>query len=196
MEPLPTYRIVLPIIAVAGLTIFCVIRNVPRFRAMLLGIGVFSAYGILQDQVSARLCPEYFTDMHPPIPGLTDPTLMGIAWGFLAAWWGGALVGYIAGMVATSGPRHPPLPVRALVRPLLVTVLVVALVTTLAGVSAWRHVELFDVRFETWVSHVVPPGRQRNAFVVASYHFVAYGASVISGVTLCVWVGFRRAGRV
>jgi hypothetical protein len=192
---LPTYRIVLPVVVVTGLTIFCVVRNIPRFRAMLLGIVVFSAYGILQDQVSARLCPEYFTAFHPPIPGLTDPTLMGITWGCLGSWWGGALVGYIAGTIATSGTKHPPLPVRSLVLPMLVTALAVAVVPTLAGVSVWRHVELFDVKFDTWVSHVVPPERQRNAFVVASYHLVAYGASVMSGVVMCVWVGFRRAGR-
>jgi hypothetical protein len=186
----------LPVVVVAGLTVFSYLRTVPRFRAMLLGIAVFSAYGILQDQVSARLCPEYFTAMHPPIPGLTDPTLLGIAWGFLGSWWGGALVGYISGMVDTSGTKHPPMPVRSLIKPMLVTVLVVAVVTALAGVSAGRHVELFDVRFDTWVDHVIPAERQRNAFVVASYHFVAYGASVKSGIVMCVWVGFRRAGRV
>src|SRR5262249_28697462 len=114
---------------------------------MLLGIGVMSGYAILQDQVSARLCPEYFTVLHNPIPGLTDPTLLGVAWGFLGAWWGGALMGYFAGIAATAG-RKPPLGPRELVRPMLVLVLAIGTATAMTGVSVWHHAEMFEVRLD------------------------------------------------
>jgi hypothetical protein len=34
-------------------------------------------YGILHDQVTARICVEYFTIGHPPVFGTESPTLLG-----------------------------------------------------------------------------------------------------------------------
>jgi hypothetical protein len=89
MEPLPWYRIAAAPFAVAVLAVFALLSKNPRLRSSLLGAGMLTCYGMLQDQVSARLCPEYFTVLHQPIPGLTDPTLIGLAWGFLGAAGGG-----------------------------------------------------------------------------------------------------------
>src|SRR4051812_28725445 len=103
MQPLETHRIVLPVAACLVLAVLAL--RVPRYRFALMGFGAIVGYAILQDQVSARLCPEYFTVYHQPIPGVTDPTLLGICWGFLGGWWGGVVVGYVAGLLATLGPR-------------------------------------------------------------------------------------------
>lgn len=50
-------------------------------------------YGIIHDQITARICVEYFTIGHPPIIGTDDPTLLGIDWGILATWWVGLILG-------------------------------------------------------------------------------------------------------
>ena len=89
MTPLGWHQIALPVVMCMVLAV--VAGRVPRYRFALMGLVVLVGYAMLQDQVSARLCPEYFTVLHPPIPGLTDPTLLGISWGFLGAWWGGVL---------------------------------------------------------------------------------------------------------
>lgn len=193
MEPLEWYRIAAPVGFVAGLVGLCVARDIPRFRAMLLGIGVLVGYAVAQDQVSARLCPEYFTVFHNPIPGVTDPTLLGVAWGFLGAWWGGAALGYAAGIAATAG-THPPLPVRELVRPMLVLVAGVGFVTGVCGLTAYRHAEFFAIRLDPFFDSV-PPDRQRWLFVVACYHLAAYATAAVGSVVLCVWVGRERARR-
>ena len=192
MEPLPLYRLLAPAAFVAGLAVVGLVRpDLARFRAMLLGIAAMTGYGMAQDQVSARLCPEYFTRLHPPIPGVTDPTLLGIAWGFLGAWWGGALLGYFAGIAATIGPR-PPVPVRELVRPMLVLVVVVAGVAALTGVAVAVHADLLGVALGPGMAAAVPPGRHRALFVVACLHFAAYASAAVGSVGLCVWVGVSR----
>lgn len=61
-------------------------------------------YGILHDQVTARVCVEYFTIGHPSIFGTEDPTLLGIGWGILATWWAGPLLGVPPALAARWGP--------------------------------------------------------------------------------------------
>ena len=41
-------------------------------------------YGIVHDQITARVCVEYFTIGHPPVFSTNDPTLLGIGWGIIA----------------------------------------------------------------------------------------------------------------
>jgi hypothetical protein len=50
----------------------------------IIGLCILSAvaYGIVHDQISARICVEYFTIGHPPIFDTDDSTLLGIGWGF------------------------------------------------------------------------------------------------------------------
>ena len=60
-------------------------------------------YGIVHDQVTARLCVEYFTIGHPPIFNTDDPTLLALGWGVLATWWAGLLLGVPAVIAARSG---------------------------------------------------------------------------------------------
>ena len=200
MDPLPWYKIALPFALVGGLAVYCRVRANVRARLMLLGAAVLSGYGMLQDQVSARLCPEYFTVLHNPIPGVSDPTLLGLLWGFLAGAPGGLLLGYSAGLAATLGP-HPAWGVRRLVGPMLVLAAAVGFVTAVCGLSVARHLDLFGLRVDTIPG--VPPERQPAAFVVACYHLTAYAGWVAGSVALCVWVGVNRgrsldgrAGRV
>jgi hypothetical protein len=151
-------------------------------------------YAMLQDQISVRLCPEYFTVVHPPIPGLTDPTLLGISWGFLGAWWGGAVLGYVAGLLATLGPR-PQLTPRELVRPLLLLVGALAFVTGITGASVWYYTEVLGVSLDAGMTGLVPPARHRGLLTVACYHLVAYATAAAGGVVVCAWVWAERRKR-
>lgn len=191
MAPLTWPQMVLPVVVCAMVAVVAV--RVPRYRFAVYGFVAIVGYAVLQDQISARLCPEYFTVLHPPIPNLTDPTLLGICWGFLGGWWGGIVLGYAAGLVATLGSR-PPLAPRDVVKPLGVLVCAVAVVTALTGVSVWRHAEMMGVLLPG-LDGVVPPERQRAAFVVACYHLVAYASATLGGVVLCAWLRAERRKR-
>ena len=60
-------------------------------------------YGILHDQVTARICVEYFTIGHPPVFDTSDPTLLAIGWGIIVPdWWVGLLLGIPLAIVAQS----------------------------------------------------------------------------------------------
>jgi hypothetical protein len=155
---------------------------------------MLAEYGMAQDQISARLCPEYFTALHNPIPGLTDPTLLGLAWGFLGAAPGGIAMGYAAGLAATVG-RRPPMAVRELVRPMLVLLAAVATVTAITGISAHRHAEMFAIRLDSFADRLVPVERHRSLFVVACYHLAAYASAIIGSIVMCVWIGAERNRR-
>lgn len=192
MEPLAWYKIAAPVAFVVGLAVLCVVKNAPRFRAMLLGIGMLSGYAAVQDQVSARLCPEYFTHFHNPIPGLTDPTLTGITWGFLGSWWGGAMFGYFAGIAATVGKR-PPLRVRQLILPMGVTVLAVAGVTALTGGAVALYANQLNVEVDRYMAGPVPAERRRELLVVCCYHLAAYVSAVVASVVCVVWVARSRS---
>ena len=51
------------------------------------------SYGIAHDQVTARVCVEYFTVGHPTMFDTDDPTRLGLGWGIIATWWVGLLLG-------------------------------------------------------------------------------------------------------
>src|SRR5437899_8227771 len=84
------------------------------------------AYGIVHDQVTARVCVEYFTVGHPPVFGTDDPTLLGLGWGIIATWWVGALLGVPLAVVARAGSR-PKRSVGSLVPPVATLLSVMAL---------------------------------------------------------------------
>lgn len=194
MEPIKWYQIALPIVVCVATAVVAI--RVPRYRFALYGFLAITGYAMLQDQVSARLCPEYFTVLHPPIPNLTDPTLLGISWGFIGGWWGGIVLGYVAGLVATLGPR-PKLQPREIVRPLLVLVSALAVLTALSGFTVWHHANLLGVSLDAGMNGLVPPERHRAVLVVACYHFTAYATATLGGFVLCgwVWAERRRRGR-
>jgi hypothetical protein len=192
MEPLPWYRFAAPIVFVVMLSGVCLWRNMPRFRAMLLGIVLLSGYAMLQDQVSARLCPEYFTVLHNPINGLTNPTLLGITWGFLGSWWGGALLGYGAGLASTLG-RNPPMTVKQLLKPMLCVIAFVTACTAFTGISVAMNADGFSISINVLSIEAIPIQRRTMAFIVATYHLVAYASSVVGSVVCIVWIANNRA---
>jgi hypothetical protein len=193
MEPLSWYKIAAPGAACLLMFAFAAAGN-SRFRFATLGAIAAISYGTIQDQVSVRLCPEYFTLFHSPIPGLTDPTLLGIAWGFLGTWWAGVFLGYGAGVIATVGnlPKLSPLEI---VRPLLLLMLGIAAVVIVTGLSVWRHAVMFGVTIESGLKMMLPPERHQDLLIVACYHFVGYVAAFGGGFVLWVWIWRDRVKR-
>lgn len=163
----------------------------PTLRIVCLTILAMVGYGIAQDQVTARLCPEYFTIGHPPIPGLTDPTLLGIAWGFLGAWWGGLMLG-IGLAISSQVGSAPPLAVRQLIRPLATLFLIVTCVATLAGLGTAYNARLLGITLgEPWASQI-PAERHQAMLIVANTHFAAYGSAILGGIMLCIHIACHR----
>jgi hypothetical protein len=84
-----------------------------------LSITFCVVYGILHDQVTARVCIEYFTIGHPPVFPTQDPTMLAMGWGVIATWWVGAIMGIPLSFAARYG-SSPKRTVRQMVRPMLI----------------------------------------------------------------------------
>jgi hypothetical protein len=109
------------------------------FFIVVLCVLAAVTYGILHDQVTARVCVEYFTIGHPPIFGTDDPTLLALGWGVLATWWVGVMLGVPLAVVARLGKR-PKRSAVSMVRPLVVLMIVSQFARCLQarGARYWR----------------------------------------------------------
>jgi hypothetical protein len=191
MPPLEPWRIVAQLVVVPVLLAYCLVRKRTDLRIIALCIVAMAGYGMVQDQVSVRMSREYFTVGHPPIEGLHDPTLLGIAWGFMGGWWGGMLMGMAVGLVATLG-KAPPLTVREVLPGVGWLVLAVASGTLLAGFSAWYNAGLTEVRLGGGWASSVPEGGHRAFLTVACAHLATYISAVGGAVVLCLYAARLR----
>jgi hypothetical protein len=70
-------------------------------RIIALCVAAAVTYGVLHDQITSRVCVEYFTVGHPPVFGTEDPTLLALGWALASA---GAVV--LVEPLASRVPRE------------------------------------------------------------------------------------------
>lgn len=158
---------------------------------VLLCVACAVTYGILHDQVTARVCVEYFTIGHPPI-GTDDPTLLGLGWGVIATWWVGVMLGAPLAVVARAG-TWPKRDARSLVQPLLVLMAVTAVCALLAGfigssLALHRVVFLLEP-----LKSKVPPEKHQAFLADLWAHSASYLVAFLGGIVLMLRVGLWRA---
>ena len=162
-------------------------------RIWLLCIAAAVVYGIVHDQITARICVEYFSVFHPTILPLKSPTLLGLQWGILATWWVGAALGVPLAIAARAG-SHEPLSMRNLYLPLGLLFGCMALGAFLAG-SAGFVLAKYSFISSDWLSPLLPP--ERHARFMADWwaHSASYIVGILGGITLCIWT-YRRRKRI
>jgi hypothetical protein len=134
-------------------------------KLLLLSVAAAVVYGILQDQITARVCVEYFTIGHPDIFGT------------------GVLLGVPLALVARRGSR-PPLTADDLALPILLLIGCVGLLTLVAGIVGYFAARL------GWVCLLEPlasrvPGEKHSAFLADLWaHSAAYLGGDAGGVVL------------
>src|ERR1700728_3733125 len=105
-----------------------------KIIAMCLLAGAL--YGGLHDQLTARVCLEYFTVFHPDVFHTQSPTLLALGWGVLATWWVSVMLGILLAIASRAGSR-PKLVSRELI-PLLARLLaVMAMCALSAGIAGY-----------------------------------------------------------
>jgi hypothetical protein len=152
-------------------------------------------YGVVHDQITARICVEYFTIGHAPIFGTDDPTLLGLGWGVLATWWVGVMLGVLLAVVARAG-TWPKRSAASLLRPLLVLMIASAGCATIAGIAGWLLAAGGVVVLPEPLASRVPPEKHVAFLADAFAHSASYLSGFVGGgiVMLRVWLGRRRAG--
>jgi hypothetical protein len=167
-----------------------------RFLAIVaLCVASAIAYGIVHDQITARICLEYFTIGHPPIlpPSVFEsPTWQGIAWGILATWWVGLLLGIPLAIAARAG-RRPKRGVGGLLRPIGRLLAGMAAFAALMGLIGYGLGSAGVVRLVGPISSRVPEDRHALYLADLWAHLASYAGGLLGGSLTIVGVWRSRA---
>ena len=162
----------------------------------IVGLCVLAAviYGVVHDQVTVRICLEYFTIGHPPTFDTESPTLLALGWGVLATFWMGLLLGVPMAVAARAGSR-PKRDARALVRPIAVLLGVMAVAAAASGLLGFVLARQGGVVLVDPMASRVPADRH-VAFLTALWaHSASYLVGALGGLVLIakVWRSRRAA---
>lgn len=160
-------------------------------KIVALCVGSAILYGILHDQVTARICVEYFTIGHPPIFGTESPTLLAFGWGVLATWWVGLFLAIPAALACRAG-AWPKLGAGALVRPLAVLLLVMGCLSALAGLVGHDLASAELITLAEPLRSDVPAAKHVAFLTDGAAHSAAYAVGFVGGLVLCARVVFLR----
>lgn len=158
---------------------------------VLLCILVAVIYGIIHDQITARICVEYFTIGHPPVLDTVDPTLLGIGWGIIATWWVGVILGIPLAVVARVGSR-PKRSVGSLVRPLACLMLVSAVGAAIAGLIGWQLARRGVIVLIGGLASAVPADKHVPFIADLWAHSTRYLIGFVGGIVVIVCVWYSR----
>jgi hypothetical protein len=164
-------------------------------KIILLSVASAVVYGILHDQITARICVEYFTIGHPPAFGTTqNPTVLAFCWGVLATWWVGVLLGVPLAAVARLGSR-PKLGARDVLKPILVLLAFVGLVALSMGIVGFVAAKTGGVWLLPDLA-VRIPSEKHNLYLADLWaHSAAYVAAFVGGIAGCAWIWWKRRSR-
>ena len=104
-----------------------------------VGVVASIGYGLIHDQITIRICPEYFTVWHPHLVDTSNLTVVALAWGVVATWWMGAFLGLMIGLASTIG-RLPLAPRSMILKAYAWIMGLSGLLAILVGVLTWQFV--------------------------------------------------------
>lgn len=148
---------------------------------MLLSIACACLYGVLHDQITARICLEYFTVWHPHLIDSTDPTVVALAWGIAATWWVGLGLGVPLAWAA-HGKKRRRVPISTLMPKMAL------LFGTMAGVATLCGIVGYDLAPTEMAARAGYEGEQVRGFLADLFaHNASYGVGIVGGIALIVW---------
>ena len=154
---------------------------------VLMCIAFCVVYGVIHDQVTARICVEYFTIGHPAIFATDDPTLLGLGWGFVATWWVGLLLGVPLASACRWGrwPRREP---RTLWRLLFRLALFSFANAAVAGLVGWWLASRGWVQLLPPLADRVPPERHVPFLIALWAHNASYLTGFVGGFVIILLI--------
>lgn len=147
-------------------------------------------FGVIHDQITARICIEYFTIGHHDI-GTSNPTIVGLYWGVVATWWVGAGLGIVLAAVSRLGswPKRDP---ASLIRPVAVVMITAGCFAAIAGVAGWIAASNRWVYLVGRIANEVPTHRHVPFLVDLWMHLASYATAAIGGLVVVIWVLLNR----
>lgn len=160
-------------------------------RIVALCVLAAVVYGVVHDQVTARLCLEYFTIGHARIIASESPTVLAFVWGVVATWWAGLLLGIPLALAARCG-THSLINASQLVRPVIFLLIAMGLIAAAGGAGGYVLADRGDIRLSGWLASQVPNDRHVWFMTALWVHSASYLAGFVGGMGLVGWVIVRR----
>ena len=158
-----------------------------KIIALCIAAGIL--YGIAHDQITARICLEYFTVFHPPVFRTESPTLLGIGWGIIATWWVGAFLGLLLAVSSRFGsqPKVHAADLAPRIAALLCLMAACALLSGFGG-FAWARGQTPPV---SWIR---PSSSCSYARFMADAwaHSASYLSGFVGGLWICAHTIWQR----
>jgi hypothetical protein len=152
-------------------------------------------YGIVHDQISARVCVEYFTVGHPPVFDTTSPSWLGVGWGIIATWWAGLLLGIPLAIAARAG-RRPTLSARSLLWPIARLLLIMAVCAAVAGFAGYFLAKCGIIFLPEPLASRVSVDKHVSFLGDLWAHSASYLVGFVGGIAVIISVWRSRGGRV
>ncbi len=153
-------------------------------------------YGILHDQITARVCIEYFTVAHPQVFTVptASPTVLGFVWGVIATWWVGLGLGIPLAFAARFG-RRPKKTVHDLYWPIILLLAITGFLALSAGVLGYLTASRGWIDFHGPLAARIPEKHHVRFLADLFAHSTSYAAGTTGGIILFVqtWRSRRAA---
>jgi hypothetical protein len=147
-------------------------------------------YGIVHDQITARICVEYFTIFHPPVFNTQSPTLLGIGWGVVATWWVGTFFAVPLIFAARAG-KHPPLDASEVLPSIVRLLAAMAAIAALSGITGYVLARQ-GVLSTNWLSFTDSPAKRYKFIADLWAHTASYATAFVGGIVVCVMTYRKR----
>ncbi len=170
-------------------------KKIPSMAAIILICTAAAVlYGVLHDQITARVCVEYFTVFHPRLIATESPTLLGLFWGVWATWWVGFLLGVPLAVAAQAGSL-PPVRPSELIRPLGRLLLIMALLATTAALVGGLGTAAGRLNMPPVWAERIPADRHARFLADLWAHNTSYLSGFLGGNVLLGWAWRERRRR-
>ena len=159
-----------------------------RLRIIIACVGAAIFYGIIHDQITIRICPEYFTVFHPFLITTSSLTVLALAWAVVATWWMGMLIGIFVSVTARWG-SWPKLSLSDIKTHLAVFILILGGLALMAGLTGYfgYRAQLFsapDIPADALDQDRYPRFMAAWFMHLTSYFAGGLGACILSGTIL------------
>jgi hypothetical protein len=163
---------------------------------VVLAVVAAVVFGVVHDQVTARVCVEYFTIGHPPLFRFQteSPTLLAFGWGVVATWWVGVMLGIPLALAARAGSR-PKINAVDLIRPLRNLMAITAVAAFTSGIVGYFLATNNIAYLVEPLKSRVPPAKH-DVFIADLWaHTASYVFAFCGGLILIVYVRQARLTR-
>jgi hypothetical protein len=155
-------------------------------KIVLVCIVAAILYGIIHDQITARICLEYFTVFHPPVFLTRSPTLLALGWGVIATWWAGAIIGLLIAVAARFGTRAQ-LTVKEIMPMIYALMLFMAACAFAFGIIGYFH-GVMPIQNDA----MIPATMQKRFLADWWAHSASYASGFVGGIVICFIITIKR----